>query len=267
MGKLSDPSEESLAILLWGPPKSGKSVLASQFPGLEYICLEKGLMSVRGLMAKAGGLKDFPLYMVDEAETTDPDFLAFCPKHGKSNAWTKAKALFKAICDKAGPDKTIVLDNLSRASEYLLAHIRKLNGREKLEIQDWMTFTNEMMNLMDPLKSTKARVILIAHEQYDKDEVQGDIVKSIFMPSKTKHRIPSLVSDFLYLSHDIRGPKVAPKIKRILQTVPNSMVPAGSRCLIPNIEDPTYEKIRPYLAVALGADPGEATWTPVSENA
>ena len=201
MGKLSDSTDENIVHLIWGPPKAGKTVLASQYPKPFFVCLESGLMSVRGMMKKAGSNADFDVIMIDEAETTDEDFITMTSKlDAKKDAWTKTKAIMKAACEKLPADRTIVFDNLSRASEYLLSHIRKLVGREKLEIQDWMTFTNEMMKLLEPMKLAKASIVLIAHEQYDKDDVTGDIVKSILMPSKTKHRIPSIVSDFFYLN-------------------------------------------------------------------
>ena len=77
-----------------------------------------------------------------------------------------------------------------------------------------------------------------------------------------RQRIPSVVSDFLNMKIAVTGPANKRVVTRVLQSTPDLLTATGSRALIPDIKNPTYEQIKPYLETALGRELPEPTWTP-----
>ncbi len=267
MGKLSEMQLKKLLILLWGPPLGGKTVFASQFPQPFFVDLEDGIHSVKAMRAKAQLNFDFDVITINESETTDEDFIQLCGKmFAKQSAWLKAKKLIQTLAPKMPQDSTLVIDSTSRLYEVLLAHIKRTVGREKLQIQDWGTFVDELGGIIDTLKyHAKCNVILIGHEEYSKDELSGEIRRSFLMVTKMKERIPSIATEDLRLYSAPKGPKNKREVVRYLQTQPDFVTAVGSRSLIPDIENPTYEKVRPYFETVLDRKLPEPTWTPTEE--
>ncbi len=67
------------------------------------------------------------------------------------------------------------------------------------------------------------------------------------------------------MTTEVTGGKRNREVKRVIQAVPDPSNATGSRCLIPNIENPTYAKMKPYIEAYLGKKLGEPTWTPVED--
>jgi len=269
MARLKTQSSSKFVILLWGPAMSGKTVLASQFPNPYFIDLDGQMGSVRALSNKYKMDFDFPVINIDSSPTEDEDFIALCgDRFAKMNAWKKTKKLVEKLSQTLDENSTLVLDNLSRASEYLLDEIKERTGRQQLQIQDWGTFVDEMKILVDYLHTryTKCNTILIGHESSKKDDLSGELFKSLLMPTSLSDRMPSKVSDFLYMNVAATGPKGKRVISRTLQSVPDPKNSVGSRCLIPNLVNPTYAKMRPLIEAYLGRALGEPTWTPPDET-
>lgn len=264
MGKLSEIQLKKVLILLWGPPLGGKTVLASQFPQPFFIDLEDGLHSVKALRKKYGGKFDFDAITINENKTVDKDFVKLCgDSFASSTAWTKAKKLTEVLCRKMPQDSTLVIDSASRLYEMLIIHIQKVTGRVKLQIQDWGTFVDELQGLLTDIKyKSKCNVILIGHEEYKEDQASGEIRRSFLMVTKMKERIPSIMTEDLRLYSIPEGPKNKRKIVRKLQTQPDFITAVGSRSLIPDLDNPTYEKMKPYFEDAFGRKLPGATWTP-----
>ena len=269
MARLKQQVQTKFVILLWGPALSGKTILASQFPKPYFIDLDNQMGSVLSLAKKTGVDIDFPVIHLDEAPTEDADFLEICGKNfAKMSAWVKLKKLVEVLSRQLQDDETLVLDNLSRAGEFLTADIKRKAGRQQMQIQDWGTFYDEMATLVEYLHTPygKSNTVLIGHEGSKKDELTGELFKTLLMPGSFKDRIPSLVSDFLYLNVNVAGPRNKREIRRILQSIPDPKNPVGSRSMLPDIIDPTYEKMRPYIEDYLGRKLGEPTWTPKPES-
>ena len=176
----------------------------------------------------------------------------------------KAKKIVEVLLRKLPQDATLVIDNLSRLGEYLVSYLEQQSGHKPLQIQDWNFFVMYLREFMDLISqhSAKCNVIVIAHEQVYKDELTGAIERTIFLPTSMRHRVPSVVGEFWYLKADVKGVGSARKQVRILQNIPDRVTACGSRSWMPDIEEPTYEKMKPYLEKALGRTLPPATWTP-----
>ena len=265
MGKLSTHETKRYIICFWGKGNLGKTVLASQFPSPFFVDLDDGISSVVALMKEQEQSFDFDVIPIDEAETTDEDFIKLCgPTFAKQDAWQKTKKLVELLARRMPKDSTLVVDNLSRLSEFLVAHImRSPGGNKPMQIQNWMTFTDETREFLDSLRgNTKCNVILVGHERKEENSKTKEIERTLWMPSSMRERIPTIVGEFLRMKIEVRGSKNARRVVRLLQSTPDPETPTGSRALIPDIENPTYEKIKPYLEKALNMELPPATWTP-----
>jgi len=265
MSSLNDVALDKPFLLIWGPPMSGKTVLASQFPKPTLINLDKNLNSVKALRAKYGLDFNFRVFTIDQSPTDDPEYAELCGKNfGNLSAWEKFKKLVEVLSRKMTDEETLIIDSTTRAGEYLVQYLIYITKHKPLQIQDWGSFVDEFNMFLDCVKSStcKASVILIGHDRFDRAEVSGDWRRTLIIPTSVRDRIPSLVTDSLYMKIDIRGSANTRKVKRILQSMPDPITTSGSRCLIPDIEFPTYAKLRPHLEVGFGRKFGEPTWTP-----
>lgn len=265
MGSFNELASDKPVILLWGPPMTGKSVLASQFPKPTFINLDKNLNSIKALRAKYGLSFDFRVFTIDDSPTEDPEFASLCGANfGKLLAWEKIKKIVEVLARKMEADETLVIDSLTRAGEYLVKYVMKITGHKPLQIQDWGTFVDEINMFMETVKTAacKPTVVIIGHDRFDKAEGTGDWRRTLLIPSSAKDRIPSLATESLYMKIDVRGSVNNRKVKRILQSVPDPVTTSGSRSLMPDIEFPTYTKMRPYLEAGTGRSLGEPLWTP-----
>lgn len=263
MGKLSEHISDKSVMLFWGPPKVGKTVLASQFPQPFFVDLDDGISSVKAMRAALGLTFDFDVVSIDSNPTEDEDYIKLCGKaFASQSAWTKTKKLINVLSRKLPPSATLVIDNLSRINEYIIGEIQDRANRRQLQIQDWGVFVDEVGLMLTDIKKCKCNVIIIAHEEYQKDALTEELHKYILISTRARYRIPSAVTDYLYMKNDISGPNTKRVINRVLQSMPDPVTNTGSRALIPNIVNPTYKKLRPFLKSALNRDPGEPTWTP-----
>jgi len=265
MARLKSESNSKFVLLLFGPAMSGKTVLASQFPNPFFIDLDGQLGSVRSLASHYNKDFDFPTIPIDEAVTEDEDFISYCGQtFAKQNAWKKTKKIVEVLSQKLSQDDTLILDNLSRASEYLMTEIKTRTGHNTLQIADWGMFVDELRTLIEYLHSryTKCNTILIAHEENRKDDFTGRLMKKILLPTSMSERLPSKVSDFLYMNVKASGSSKQREAVRSIQSMPDPTNAVGSRSLIPDIENPTFEDLRPYLESYLGRKLGDPTWTP-----
>lgn len=264
--RLSDMENVSrLVILLYGRPLVGKTVLASQFPSPTFIELDEKLTSVISSQTMSGQKFDFDAFSISEEETKDPDFIKLCGEgFAKQNAWVKTKKLTEVLLKTLPQDSTLVIDSITRLSEHLMHFVEKLSNRKPLQIQDWNTFTMYLAEYRDLLRdpSAKCNVIVIGHEDVVKDEVTGAIEKILYLPTRQRYRLPAIADEYWLLRAE---PKVVGGKRvnhRILQVVPDRMTPCGSSQWMENIDDPTYEKVKPYLEKGLGRELPAPTWTP-----
>jgi hypothetical protein len=268
--KMTDEKDTTFCHMLWGPYKTGKTVLASQYPNPHFVTLDpQALMSVRGLRAKFNLDFDVQTVNIDENETTDPDFLELVKmqKMATQPAWLKAKKLLRSWCKTLSGDDTVIIDNLSRAGEYIANYIQP-GKKEKFGWDEWNKYINELEELQDILwdGTRKCSVIIIAHEEVREDDLTGDKKRYILIKTNKRHRLPSLVTDHLYLYNEIKGTRNERKVIRKLQTIPDDNTDAGSRCLIPDISFPTFAKMKPYLEQALGRELPPPNWTPPEDQ-
>jgi len=269
--KMTDQDNASASLLFWGPAFTGKSVLASQFPNPHFISLDKHtLTSVRGLRGRYNLDFDVDIIQIGENETTDPEFVELVqnPRASKESAWKKTLRTTEAWCRTLTKDDTLVIDNLSRIGEDLTRDITKQTGKEKFTFDEWGFFLGNMQKFIECVNhdERQCNVIIIGHEKPDEDQITKEIRRYLLLPGQMRYRIPSTITDYLYMKNMQKIEQGKRVTVRTLKSVPTNDAQTGSRTLIPDIEYPTYAKIRPYLTAALGRDPGEPNWTPPTDE-
>jgi hypothetical protein len=264
--KLSDMGGSNrLVILLYGKPLVGKTVLASQFPSPTFIELDGKMASVTSSRNVDSGSFDFDSFFIDESETTDPDFIELCGKgFAKQSAWIKTQKLTEVLLEKLPQDSTLVIDSITRLSERLVSFVEKLTNHKPLQRQDWNAFTMHLSDYRDLLRSTTAKcnVVVIGHEDVIKDETTGAIERILYLPTRQRHRLPAIADEYWLLRAEPRVKDGKMTSRRMLQVIPDAVTPCGSSQWMPNIPDPTYEKLKPYLEKGIGRKLPDPTWTP-----
>lgn len=259
--KLSEVKASKLFILLYGPPMSGKTVLASQFPNLTYIDIDDSLISVSAMRNKLGLDFDFTVYTLKPED--DKSLEAVCGQTvSRMSHINKLKVLLTVLEQRMRVDETLVLDNLSRLYELAITHIQQATKRTKLQLQDWGTFVDELQAIISSLKRLAANVVLIAHEEVIKDELTGGTMRSLLMATKLRDRLPSMMTDVFRLTTKTAIINNKPTRVRYLQASSSNSAVGGSRTLVEDMENPTYAKLKPYFEQALGRSLPEPTWTP-----
>lgn len=169
-----------LHVLLIGPPQTGKTTLAMQFPNPWFGNTDKKLLYA---VKKFPGKKFFYDYIEG-------------PVEGQWNQLTEA---VKAAA--ASPEvETIVIDHLTDVQRMLQDHILALSpsrtsvcGVKVMELQQWGVFATLMSRFLLFLKSTGKYVVLIAHETVDRDEMNGQF---LFLPNISGQLRGSLAAYF-----------------------------------------------------------------------
>lgn len=122
---------------------------------------------------------------------------------------------------------TYAIDSLTTWSQACLADIlAKANRAGGVPQQnDWYPQMVAMENAVRNFLQLPCSVILIAHEDTDKDEISGRIVRNLMITGKAKVRIPGLM-DELWYAHTTRTGK---GVEYKLRTQKNSSEHARSR--------------------------------------
>ena len=252
-----------LVILLYGKPMVGKTLLASQFPQPHFIELDGKMGSVLTAYSRAKKKFSLTTFEIDDAPTTDPDFIALCGESfAKQNAWLKTKKLTEMLLKTLPQDATLIVDSITKLSKVLMDFISRTTGHKPLQLQDYNMFTIYLQEYIDMLRGSlgKCNVILIGHEDIIKDETTGAIERVLYIPTKARYSLPAMADEYwrLVVKPKVVGGKA--QNVRYLQTTPDRITASGSSIWLPDIEEPTYGKIRPYLEKGLGRKFPEPNW-------
>ena len=182
---VSTISMESINILLYGPPGSGKTTQASQFPSPLFLDFDKGLLGIR-----SSNSRHIPYHKMDPY-----------------SAWEELKRdipLLHADLES----KTIVLDSLTAAGEAAMLYAQKLNNRigKQPSFEDWDSYGNEVRSVIKDLRKIPKNLIVIAHEKLEQDKLLGAIYGLPLLPGKLAHRIFQLF-DEVYHTQSLKDTK------------------------------------------------------------
>jgi len=201
------PSTELTAktILLYGPPKIGKSTIASQFPGAIFFECEPGLNELE--------VFKMPTY-----------------------SWDAFKEACKLLAEGKHDFKTIVVDTIDNAFRYCTDAVCSQNGvqyeGDLPHGKGWAFVKNEWHRVLTKLASLPYGLVLISHAQDKKIETRtGEYVKTQpSLPDRARAVVLGLVDMILYCDTEtVKAEDGAMTIHRVIRTKPHPTYEAGDR--------------------------------------
>lgn len=218
---------------LYGPPKIGKTTLASQFPGAYFCATEKGTEFLR---VRRTNVRDWPTFMkfVGTVEDDLPEYI-----------------------------KTIIVDTIDILFKYCLFHVAEREGfrhpADESHGKGWHLIGMEFAEGIVRLNNCGCGVVYVAHEyerRYNDDVV--DISKLSPKMPFTGWSVINDACDFIFhMGYEDRkrkkGGKVTYTSQRRIRAKPTQSIDAGDRtgCFPPCIWLPGKgQKMYPLLAEA-----------------
>ena len=107
------------------------------------------------------------------------------------------EALSKHIAEASADPKinTIIVDSLTKVSDYVMDEILRQQNRKQMQLQDWGTFLTVMKRSITLLRSTQKLFIATAHVRPEKDEVAGFLKFFPALPGQIQNVVGALFSD------------------------------------------------------------------------
>lgn len=183
---------DDLKVLIYGPPGTGKTMFAGSFP-TDMLYIDWDITGSRTLMGKWDMKLDKivkrNLPSGIQVERFIPNQVAR-PKTATDagiaqGEFTRCYNLILALIGTC-PYKTIVVDSLGPLSSTCLNEILAKNKytpgepeQGKNAMQFYQTHKFRMEDFFDKLRSIKANIVLIAHEELEKDELTSKIMTNL----------------------------------------------------------------------------------------
>jgi hypothetical protein len=194
-------------MLLMGPPKAGKTLLAGTASEVEALSPVLVMAVEDGSSVLA---RDYP--DVDVVEIQD---------------WATAAAVINAVAEGTTKYKTLIVDTLGELQEHMKDHITN-GGKSDMRIQDWGTIKDNTVNTVKLLHRSTVNAIFITHAEQVKDENSGAIsIQPYLLGKASLGEVPKVVDIIAYLA--VAQDKATKQNFRVLQTGQDGKIMAGDR--------------------------------------
>ncbi|MEM3041476.1 MAG: AAA family ATPase [Nitrososphaerota archaeon] len=196
-----------IKILVYGPPKVGKTLFAATFTDSEksfIIDTERGLTTLRGL--------DREYETVLEHDRTRP------------TAFRRVRELILTKSKDMDENDTLVIDSLSVVNDYAFYEAQRIMNsiNKSPTFDEWRQTLQFMLDLCDLLISLKCNVVCTAHEDLTKDESLGILTSRPYFSGQSQVKIPYKFDEVYKLS-------INAKREHIITTHGDLRTQAGSR--------------------------------------
>lgn len=179
--KLSNkPASEVNRVLIYGPPKVGKTQLAgtvAKFKNVIWFDLEKGWSTLSKLpeeykerieIISIPDTRSFPIAIETCLKVIKGAKVNICEEHGKVSCpmcIKDSKPMVEVELSKLGTDTVVVFDSLTQLTNSAIAHITKGKPDDyKLEYNDWGNLGKLMDIFLSHIQQANYNVICISHE-------------------------------------------------------------------------------------------------------
>jgi len=182
--------QEGFSLLLVGPPFSGKTSVAMQFPDPWIASTDR---KIGNAIARIPKNKTW-FYDYPELDPTGKPLLDHL-KWARLIDLTKKAAVDPAV-------KTIVWDHMSDISDWLQAHIMATDGSGKtlagikvMSIALWQPFKLMMARALTLIKGAGKPFIVVAHDIVDKNDITGEVTCRPYIGGRLKDTLGGYFSD------------------------------------------------------------------------
>ena len=206
-----------LAAGVYGVAGSGKTTFGSTFPSPCFLDTDEGLLSIRG--------KD----------------VAYFDLRQQASWYLKIKEALQLA--GTNPNiKSIIVDSMTGVATAGMEYTQIVNKNvgKKPNFDDWAGFANTITDFIVLLKSYNKHVLIICHENTDKDENTGRVWCLPAIQGQMKFKLPNYFDEFYHAEVETRPGK--PSEYRLLAR-PSSIYTAKSRLL----KDPKVTHLAPIF--------------------
>lgn len=167
-------------FLIYGKPKSGKTTLASMFPGAIFVPTEPGLN------------------YLEVNQITDDDGN---PKIVRN--WSEFCQAIRLLCTTEHQFETVIIDIVDNAFEFCALHTLKQRGLEHESDEGfgkgWNIIKREFTKVINHLVNSGFGVVFISHEKQSEQEIKG--VKRPYIDSSLSNQPKAYINglvDFIF---------------------------------------------------------------------
>jgi hypothetical protein len=259
-----------LNLLLWGPPGTGKTVIAHSLPRTRTLDLDDGLQSVEWAIKQ--GIIDRRLDEVVKRTLIPPE------DDRKNNILDEMTKQIDEWLEEERENPsmewdTLIIDSATALTEASIVLGLKENARldiskswgmvrggltaRAMRIQDWGTAAHLFKKFIIQCKGLGKNIVLIAHEREQTDDEGTLMALEPAVIGQLRNQLPGMFGEVWYC-HTAGSRK---KVTRQFQTEPDRLRRCQSKlgCLDP-IEEADFSAIKAKVAKFYGVDP-EKLWT------
>ena len=197
---------EDFSLLLFGPPKIGKTTFGASFPDSLLIeCEPKGARYINGRVINVGSLDEL-------------------------------RDVFKLLKNDPGYCKTVVIDTLDRIAQWVEAEVCEDMGLSNIMESkkgakhgaQWAEYSHRILTQLEGWKLLGKRVVFLAHTKKAEIDGEGLVIspKTINLYGQAANRVLSIVEN---VGHMYARKGDMNKPERVLSFAPGTVVEAGAR--------------------------------------
>jgi hypothetical protein len=185
MKNFATDAPKDFALLIVGRSGSGKSTLAGRFPKPHFISLDHNLKGPAAQLAREG-ITDITY---EDDIDRGPNGEELLP------AVQFAKFKDRLSAAQASDRETIIIDNATPLNDLFCAEIMRMASVSQMDIKCWGRLVQEWKTFALKLRQVPKRVIILAHERVEKDEIDQSLKYFLAIPGQTSDLLPGYFTD------------------------------------------------------------------------